>query len=125
METGETILIAEPGASMASGLSPFLKDSGLSVVQVSTLRETLMTLQRRRIDVLVMDAELLEKDFEFLSIIKGMEEDLPIILCAEFNTPEIESKVRQQRVFFYHIKSFGNQDLQMAIHNAIHKSFYY
>ena len=40
---------------------------------------------------------------------------------ADF-TPEFESKVRKQRIFFYHIRSFGTQDLKMAISNAINKS---
>jgi DNA-binding NtrC family response regulator len=74
------------------------------------------------VDVLVLDAALLGEDVGFISIIKGMEENLPVIICAEVNTPEFESKVRHQRIFFYHIKSFGTQDLEMAISNAINKS---
>ena len=122
MKRDKSILIAEPTASLSSELNPFFEANGLSCVHVNTLQETLLTLQNRRVDVLVLDAALLGDDCGFISIIKGIEENLPVILCAGVNTPEFESKARQQRIFFYHIKSFGIQDLEMAIANAMSKS---
>ena len=116
------ILIAESGGALASELSPFLNDVGFTVLRSATLSETLLVLQGQRVDVLVMDVLLFGDDCAFLSIVKGMDERLPIILCADTNTPEFESRVRQQRIFFYHIKSFGTVDLQTAIINAIEKS---
>ena len=122
MSNDRTILIAEPREALSSELQPFLTDMGFAAIKAKSLKETLLTLQSQRVDVLVLDAALLEQDCGFISIIRGIEEDLPIIICAETNTPEFESKVRQQRIFFYHIKSFGTQDLEMAISNAINKS---
>ncbi|MBW1786472.1 MAG: response regulator [Deltaproteobacteria bacterium] len=116
------ILIAEPEKTLAADLAAFADERGFNLIGARTRNETLLTLQERRIDVLVLDAELLDQDCAFISIVKGMEEDLPIILCAETNTPEFESKVRRQRIFFYHIKSFGPVDLKTAISNAIEKS---
>ena len=92
---------------------------GFKLFTVKNLKETLLTLQDQRFDALVIDAALLEDDFGFISVIKGIEKDLPIIICAEMNTPELESKIRQQKIFYYHIKSFGIEDLEMAISNAI------
>ena len=122
MGNNKTILIAEPTEILSSELRTFLDDMGFSTIQVKTLKETMLTLQQQRVDVLVLDAALLEEDCQFISVIKGIEEDLNIIICAESNTPEFESKVRKQRIFFYHIRSFGTQDLKMAISNAINKS---
>ena len=116
------ILIAESEEAISTELAGFADDGHLNLIRARTLNETLLTLQERRIDVLVLDAELLGQDCAFITIVKGMEENLPIILCAEINTPEFESKVRQQGIFFYHIKSFGPVDLQTAISNAIEKS---
>ncbi|MBW1888095.1 MAG: hypothetical protein JRI52_07070 [Deltaproteobacteria bacterium] len=118
----KTILIAEPTEMLSLELHPFLADIGFKTIQGRTLKETLLTLQNQIVDVLVLDAALLGEDCGFISIIKGIEQDLPIILCAETNTPEFEGKVRQQRIFYYHIKSFGIQDLEMAISNAINYS---
>ena len=125
MKTDKTILIAEPSGMLSSELGSYLTVSSFNTIQVRTLKETLLTLQTHRVDVLVLDAALLDEDCGFISIIKGMEENLPIIICAGTNTPEFESSVRQQRIFFYHIKSFGTQDLEMAISNAVQKSSHY
>ncbi len=122
MHTDKIILIAEPDDVLLSELEGFLSREDFSTVRVNTLENTLLTIQNQRVDVLVLDAALLGEDVGFISIIKGMEENLPVIICAEVNTPEFESKVRHQRIFFYHIKSFGTQDLEMAISNAINKS---
>jgi DNA-binding NtrC family response regulator len=116
------ILIAASDEALVLDLAAFAEDKHLNLIRARTLNETLLTLQERRIDVLVLDAELLDQDCAFITIVNGMEENLPIILCAETNTAEFESKVRQQRIFFYHIKSFGPVDLQTAISNAIEKS---
>nr|HID59633.1 response regulator [Desulfobacterales bacterium] len=121
MKKERTVLFAEPVEAISSELHSFLTKRGYRVMLAGTLKETLLTLQSQSIDVLVLDAALLEKDCGFISVIKGMVRDLPIIICAEVNTPELESRIRQQRIFYYHVKSFGIEDLEMAISNAINK----
>lgn len=119
MRSKRTILVADPAESLVAELQPFFKDEGFDAVHVKNLKETLLAIQSQSVDVLILDSGLLSEDCGFISIIKGMEEDLPIIICAEVNTPEFESKIRKQRIFYYHIKSFGVQDLEMAISNAV------
>ncbi len=122
MATEKIIIIAEPIESLSRKLQPFLDDLGISMIRLKTLKETLMTLQNRSVDILLLDSSLLEEDCGFISIIKGIAENLRIIVCAETNTPEFEGNARQKRIFYYHIKSFGTQDLEMAISNAINYS---
>ena len=123
VETKKTILICEPVESLSIELADFFSKKGHEMIQAKTLKETLLILQSQRIDVLVLDAQLLEDDCAFISIIKGIEEGLPIIVCSETNTPELERKIRQKRIFYYHIKSFGSGDLEMAITNALNRSY--
>jgi len=125
MSPGQTILIAEPIEALSAQLSPFLQQKGIDVIHAKTLKQILLRLQDERIDVLVLDAELVDEECELISIIKSIEARVPIILCAGENTPEFETKARQQRIFFYHIKSFGTEDLEMAISNAVQKEFHY
>ena len=113
------ILFAGPKESTSKELYPFLKEKGYRLIVLKNLKETLLTLQDQRVDALVLDAALLEEDCGFISVIKGIEKDLPIIVCAESNTPELESKIRKQKIFYYHIKSFGIEDLEMAVSNAV------
>lgn len=113
------ILFAEPQETTSKELRPFLKKNGYGHVKSESLKETLLTLQEQRVDALVLDAALLEEDCGFISVIKGIEKDLPIIICAESNTPELESRIRKQKIFYYHIKSFGIEDLETALSNAV------
>ena len=119
MGTNKTILIAEQTGNTPKALENFTEERERELVRAHNLKEVLLTLQENRVDVLVLDAALLEDDCGFISVIKGMEKDLPIIVCAEENTPELESKIRKHQIFYYHIKSFGIEDLVMAISNAI------
>ncbi|MBU0988886.1 MAG: response regulator [Proteobacteria bacterium] len=119
MSTHKSILIAEPAETLSRELDTFATNKGLVLLKTSNLKEMLLTLQGERVDVLVLDAVLLEEDYGFISVIKGMERDLPIIICAENNTPQLESEIRKHKIFYYHIKSFGMEDLEMAISNAV------
>jgi DNA-binding NtrC family response regulator len=119
MEKEKTVLFSEPVEATAKELAPFLERHGCKSFTAGSLKETLLTLQEERVDALVIDAGLLEEDCGFISVIKGIEKDLPVIICAESNTPELESKIRKQKIFYYHIKSFGLEDLEMAVSNAI------
>ncbi|MBU0969455.1 MAG: hypothetical protein KKC20_02355 [Proteobacteria bacterium] len=118
----KTILIAEPEEELAEELGPFLLRELFLTIRTSNLKETLLAIQNERVDALVLDSDLLIEDCDFVSVIKGMGKNLPIIICAENNTPEFESRIRHQGIFFYHIKSFGVQDLEMAVVNAVNKS---
>ena len=119
MNDHKTILIAEPEEALSKNLEAFSKDKRFTLLKTGNLKETLLTLQGQRVDVLVLHAVLLEKDCEFISVIKGMERDLPVIICADANTAELESRIRKQGIFYYHIQSFGIEDLEMAISNAV------
>jgi len=119
MQTDKAILVAEKERNLSASLREFSTHKGYQLSRAGNLREMLLMLQAERVDVLVLDADLLEADYDFLSVIKGMEKDLPLIVCAEKNTPELESEIRRQRIFYYHINSFGMEDLQVAISNAI------
>ncbi|MBC8417111.1 MAG: hypothetical protein H8E10_00780 [Desulfobacterales bacterium] len=119
MSTDKSILIAEPAVALSRKLEAFAKHKAFVLLKTSNLKEMLLTLQGERVDVLVLDAVLLEEDYGFISVIKGMERDLPIIICAENNTPQLESEIRKHKIFYYHIKSFGMEDLEMAISNAV------
>ena len=119
MTNEKIILFAEPVGVNSSEFYSYLEKKGYNTITANTLKETLLTLQRQRVDALVLDSSLLVEDFGFISVIKGMEKDLPVIVCSEKNTPELETKIRQQGIFYYHLRSFGFQDLEMAVSNAV------
>ncbi len=122
-EKSGTLLIAERGGALAQSLDIWISEQGHRLKTVDNLKGVLMTLQSAKINVLVMDARLPEDlGYEAISIIKGMDRKLPIIITADENNAEQESRIRQQGIFYYHVNSFGLDDLILAISNAMVRS---
>jgi two-component system phosphate regulon response regulator OmpR len=123
MERCGTLLIAERGCELAQGLNSWLEEQGHRVKTVDNLKDILMTIQNEKVSVLVMDVCLSEPmGYEAISIIKGLDRKLPIIITADENNPEQESRIRQKGIFYYHVNSFGMDDLILAISNAMMRS---
>jgi DNA-binding NtrC family response regulator len=117
------LLIAERGCELARGLSPWLEEQGHECKTVDNIKDVLITLQNEKFNVLVMDAKLPEEmGYEAISIIKGHYRKLPIIITADENNPEQESRIRQKGIFYYHVISFGMDELILAISNAMVRS---
>ena len=118
-----TLLIGEPGCKLATELDPWVVDKGYKVRAVENIKDVFLTLQGEKINVLVMDVCLPEEiGCEAISIIKSMYRNLPIIVTTDANNPELESSVRQMGIFYYHVKSFGMDELILAISNAMTRS---
>jgi DNA-binding NtrC family response regulator len=123
MERCGTLLIAEHGGELAQGLNSWLLEQGHQFKKVDNIKDDLMTIQNEKVKVLVMDVRLPEPmGYEAISIIKGLDRKLPIIITADENNPEQESRIRQQGIFNYHVNSFGMDDLILAISNAMVRS---
>lgn len=123
IESYGTLLIAERGSELSGCLHPWLSEKGHQLIKVDNIKDVLMTLQRERVNVLVMDVGLPEDmGYEAISIIKGLYRKLPIIVTADENNPEQESRIRQKGIFYYHVKSFGIDELMLAISNAMMRS---
>jgi DNA-binding NtrC family response regulator len=122
-DKGGILLIAERGYELAGDLDGWARENGYQLVRVDNIKDVLMTLQQERVNVLVLDACLPEEmGYESISIIKGLCHKLPIIVAADVNNPELESRIRQKGIFYYHVKSFGLEELMLAITNAMERS---
>jgi len=122
-ETPQTLLIAESGSDVAATLGPWMAERGYDVKAVNSIQDALITLQNEKVHVLVMDVSLTQDiGHECISIIKGVCRHLPIIVTTEENNPQLESKIRKKGIFYYHVKSFGTDELMLAISNALTRS---
>ena len=118
-----TVLIGESGCKLASELDPWVTEKGYKVRAVENIKDVFLALRCEKINVLVMDVCLPEEmGCEAISIIKSMYSKLPIIVTTDENNPELESSVRQMGIFYYHVKSFGMDELMLAISNAMARS---
>ena len=122
-DMGGTLLIAERGYEVVGELEAWARENGHQLICVDNIKDVFMTLQQERINVLVLDACLPEQiGYEAISIIKGLGQKLPIIVTAAENNPELEGRIRQKGIFYYHVKSFGPDELMLAISNAMERS---
>jgi DNA-binding NtrC family response regulator len=128
MEMCGTLLIAERSSELAIHLEPWLTENGYRAIVADSIQAVLIALQCEKITTLVMDTCMLprksseEMGFEAISIIKGLHKDLPIIVTTDENNAEQESRIRQKGIFYYHVKSFGVDELMLAISNAMARS---
>ena len=123
LEKCGTLLVAERGKELSECLAPWLRDKGHQLLSVDNFKDVLITLQSEKVNVLVLDVGLPDAlDYEAISIIKGLYRKLPIIVTADENNPEQESRIRQKCIFYYHVKSFGMDELMLAIANAMVRS---
>ena len=125
MEKCGTLLIAEQGYELTQDLNFWVVEQGHRVKRVDNLKDVIMTIQNEKVDVLVMDVRLPEPmGYEAISIIKGLDRKLPIIITADENNPDQESRIRQKGIFYYHVNSFGIVELILAISNAMERPFH-
>lgn len=121
MTNGEKrVLIIDPDTKARRDLSNFLKNENYYVESGKGLTEALKKITQGYFKCLIMDVDLPEiKGYEAVSIIKNIDSKIKIIITTKKNTRRLEAKVREQDIFFYFIKSFGKEELKLAINNAL------
>jgi DNA-binding NtrC family response regulator len=120
MNKEKGILIIDSDRKERQDLAAFLRKEGYYAESGKGLSEAIKRLSEGSFNCLIMDVELPEmKGYEAVSILKNIAPDIKIIMTTKKNTKRLESKVREQDIFFYFIKSFGKDELKMAINNAL------
>jgi DNA-binding NtrC family response regulator len=122
MDRGKKILIVEPDAKMSEKLRQVLRKEHFSVSITDRASEAIRALQKEHVSVLILDVGVKDMAWdEMFAIVKGIDSGLPIIMTSDHNTPELEVSILRQRAFYYHVKSFGTEDLVLAVRSAIEK----
>ncbi len=122
MEKRGVVLITDPDSVTRELFRSFLQKEGYNVMLTDRISECISNIQQRDVRALVLDVEAPEmKWYESIPIIKGINPSLPIIITSSQNTPELEAKIRRQKVFYYHVKSFGVEELELAVRNAMER----
>jgi len=97
------------------GLSPHERYE----LQVATsLAEAVEKAQTTRFHCVILDVNLPEmKGYEAVPLMRTISNNPPVIMVSAENTQELETKVREQDVFFYHLLSFDQNELLLAVEN--------
>lgn len=122
MDRGKKILIVEPDATTAEKLRQVLTKEHFSFSITYRASEAIRAIQQEHVSVLILDVSVKDMAWdEMFAIVKGIDSSLPIIMTSDHNTPELEVSILRQRAFYYHVKSFGTEDLVLAVRSAIEK----
>ncbi len=122
IEKERRILIIDPDRKDRQDLTTFLRKEGYYVESGKNLPEAIKKLSEGHFSCLIMDVDLPGmRGYEAVSIMKNIDPGLRVIITTKKNTKRLEAKVREQDIFFYFIKSFGKEELKMAINNAFIK----
>ena len=120
MASGEKrVLIIDPDPKERKDLAQYLKSENYYIETGKNLSEAIKKISEGCFNCLVMDTDLPEmKGYEAVSILKNLDPKLKVIMTTKKNTKKLEAKVREQDIFFYFIKSFGKDEIKLAIKNA-------
>ncbi len=113
------ILIIDPDPKERRDIALQLEDEFYSIDTGKNLSEALKKISEGGYHCLLLEVDLPEmKGYEAVPIIKSLDPKLKIIMMTKKNSKKLEAKVREQDIFFYYIKSFGLEELKLAIKNA-------
>jgi len=123
MERKKRILIVEPDQKLAKKVYLLFRKEGFVADTTEKAAEAIRNIQQEHVSVLILDVGVKDMAWdEAVPIIKGLDPDLPIIITSNDNTPELEAHILRHKTFYYHVKSFGTEELLLAARNAIEKT---
>jgi len=118
----KSILIIDPDAKEREDLALLLEKENYHVETGKGLPDAIKKISEKCFNCLIMNVNLPEmKGYEAVSILKNIDPKIKVIMTTKKNTKMLEAKVREQDIFFYFIKSFGKEELKLAINNAFGK----
>ena len=121
MEETSLILAVDPDLQAVEDWRTLLDVEGVQVERASSVKEAATKLKVLQCGCMVIDVDLPEmKGYEAVPILKAIQPEAKVIMTARSNSKELEARVRQQDVFYYHIKSFSPSELAAAVSGALH-----
>ncbi len=117
------ILIIDPDTEVAEELFSLFSIKDYDVERCQGITEATQRIKNVKFDCIIMDVRLPEiKGYEAVPILKTIDPTLEIIITTAENNKELESRVREQDIFYYYIKSFDRKELELAVHNVFQKA---
>ena len=120
MQDAQWILVVDPDPKAVEAWRTSLAIQGLNVESASGVQQAAEKLKVLNCCCLIIDVDLPEmKGYEAVPILQAIAPGAKVIMTAAANTKELESNIRRQDVFYYHIKSFSASELASAVSDAL------
>ncbi|MBN2315382.1 MAG: response regulator [Sedimentisphaerales bacterium] len=116
------ILVVDPDVETAPQLASVFVEEGYDVEVSASISAMAKRIRDARFDCVIMDVDLPEMaGYKAVSIVKTIDPSVQVIMTAAENSPELESEVRKQDIFYYYIKSFDREELIEAVRDVFKK----
>ncbi len=123
MQQADWVLVADSDSKAVEEWRTSLAIMGLKVESAGSVKEAAKKLKVLQCGCFVIDVDQPEMaGYEAVPILKAIQPFAKVIMTARENTKELESRVREQDVFYYHIKSFSPSELVSAVCDALQAS---
>jgi DNA-binding NtrC family response regulator len=118
----EFVLVIDDEEIIREALEALLTGEGYAVIAAATAAEGLERLQSRRIDAVMLDLMLPDRNgLEVLEEIRRIDEELPVIMITAFGTIESAIAATKQGAFYYFSKPFKNDEVLAVLRNALER----
>jgi DNA-binding NtrC family response regulator len=114
------LLVSNPENQSIQEVMRFLEMEKVSYLSVNDPIVAIENAQEQQFDLIVIEAEPSRVDVDHaIKIFKSCTPNARIIVHTNSNSRTLESKVRKEKIFYFHLDSFGSEDLKLAIRNAL------
>jgi len=114
------ILCVEPDRKTAAAYTRMFRAEGYDVEAAVTLKDAVSRIKQVKFDCIVMDVDLPDMaGYDAVPVIKSIEPDVNIVMTVDRNTKDLEARVRKEDILYYYIKSFGSEELKLAVRSAL------
>ncbi len=116
----ERVLVLDGNPGAQAEVERIFQNDDLAIDFCPRIVDAVASLEETQYIAAVVDVGLTDTPWDqAVGILKAVDGGLPIILTAEKNTRELESRVREQDIFYYYIKSFDAEELRLAVMEAM------
>lgn len=115
-----TILIAEDDEGLRSSLEKSLKRRGHETLCTSTVSEASRLLQKRKIDLMLLDLRLADgSGFDVLANARDLDEEIAVIMMTAFPDVKIAVRAMKEGASDFIVKPFELEDLHLTLQRVI------
>jgi DNA-binding response OmpR family regulator len=114
------LIINNPQHEAPASLDRFLQEKKVETVTLSDPWVGVQRAQEQHFDLILLDARTPGMPIDSaIRLLKGCDPQVRIIVRTDENSRHLEAQVRSERVYYYHVDSFGEQELLLAIAAAL------
>jgi DNA-binding response OmpR family regulator len=114
------LIIYNPIHDVPGSLYRFLQDKKVETITLSDPWLGVQRAQEQHFDLILLDAQTPGMRIDStICLLKGCDPQARIIVRTDENSRHLETQVRSERVYYFHVDSFGDQELLLAVAAAL------